>query len=125
MIFPYSMIEPIRDLLDAGIQSDRGGKDERWAASLREQIQDAEVEVSSELARTTISLRQLAQLKAGDVLPINLPKTLDLCIENLPLFRGTFGVAHGQNAIRVTGGINRQPGSTTASTPTLLHREAA
>lgn len=30
---PYSMIEPIRELLDAGIQSDRGNTDDRWGKS--------------------------------------------------------------------------------------------
>ncbi len=105
--FPYSMIEPIRDLLDAGVQSDRVEKDERWSQSLRDQIQDAEVELDSELARATISLRQLTQLKAGDVIPITLPKTLELCVEQLPLFRGTFGVAGGHNAVRITEVIKR------------------
>ncbi len=105
--YPYSMIEPIRELLDAGIQSDRVEKDERWIVSMREQIQDAEVELTSELARATISLRQLAQLKAGDVLAINLPKTLDLCVEQLPLFRGSFGIANGNNAIRITDVVGR------------------
>ena len=28
--FPYSMIEPIRELLDAGVQSDKGDTDVRW-----------------------------------------------------------------------------------------------
>ncbi|MES0874096.1 flagellar motor switch protein FliM [Sinimarinibacterium thermocellulolyticum] len=100
--FPYAMIEPIRELLDAGIQSDRVEKDERWVTALRELIKDTEVELSSELARTTLSLRQLARLKPGDVIPIILPKSLDLCVERLPLFRGSFGVANGNNAIRIT-----------------------
>ncbi|MEC9362952.1 MAG: flagellar motor switch protein FliM [Sinimarinibacterium flocculans] len=104
---PYSMIEPIRELLDAGIQSDRVEKDERWGVALREQVKDAEVELSSELARATISLRQLAQLKPGDVIPVTLPKTLQLCVEDLPLYRGSFGVANGHNAIRITDVVNR------------------
>lgn len=104
---PYSMLEPIRDLLDAGIQSDRGDKDERWPISLREQIRDAEVDVSCELLRTTMSMRQLAQLKAGDVIPVTLPRTLELCVEELPLFRGSFGIANGQNAIRIHEVIRR------------------
>jgi flagellar motor switch protein FliM len=106
--FPYSMIEPIRDLLDAGIQSDRVDKDERWPLALREQIQDAEVEIGSELARATISVRQLTQLKPGDVIPITLPKTIELCVEDLPLFRGSFGVANGHNAVRI-GEVIRRP----------------
>ena len=105
--FPYSMLEPIRDLLDAGIQSDRGEKDERWPLALREQIKDTEVDVHAELLRTTISLRQLANLKPGDVLPVNLPRTLDLCVEDVPLYRGSFGVSNGHNAIRIHELIRR------------------
>lgn len=109
---PYSMLEPIRDQLDTGIQSDRMGRDERWTNSLREQIKDAEVEVSTDLARSTISVRDLMKLKAGDIIPINMPKSLDICVENLPVFRGTFGVSSGRNALRINEVINREPNPT-------------
>lgn len=105
--FPYSMLEPIRDLLDAGIQSDRGDKDERWPLALREQIKETEVELSVELARAVISLRQLASLKPGDIIPMTLPRQLDLCVEDVPLFRGSFGVANGRNALRIQETIRR------------------
>ncbi|PPE74088.1 flagellar motor switch protein FliM [Solimonas fluminis] len=105
--FPYSMLEPIREQLDAGMQSDRVEKDERWSASLREQIKDAELECETELVRTQISLRQLMGLKAGDVIPINMPKVLELCVEKLPLFRGTLGVANGHHALQITETIRR------------------
>jgi flagellar motor switch protein FliM len=105
--YPYSMLEPIRDLLDAGLQSDRTDKDERWPISLREQIQNAEVELETELANATISLRDLMRLKAGDIIPINLPKALDLCVEGVPVYRGQFGVANGHNAIRIDEIIRR------------------
>jgi flagellar motor switch protein FliM len=105
--YPYSMLEPIRDLLDAGIQSDRADKDERWTLALREQLKDADVELESELARVTISLRKLAQLKAGDVIPFQMPKTLELCVERTPVFRGTFGVSGGNNAVRITEVIRK------------------
>lgn len=115
---PYSMIEPIREQLDAGIQSDRMGRDERWCNAMREQLQDAEIELDSQLATATISLRQLMSLKAGDVIPVNLPKTLDLCVDRLPLFRGSFGVSNGYNAIRVTEVVRR-------SVPSKPIKEAA
>jgi flagellar motor switch protein FliM len=106
---PYSMIEPIREQLDAGVQSDRADKDERWSVALREQIKDAEVELESELARTTITLRELMSLKPGDVLPINLPKNIDLCVDGLPLFRGSFGLNNGHNAVRINEVVRRMP----------------
>ena len=106
---PYSMIEPIREQLDAGVQSDRADKDERWSVALREQIKDAEVELESELVRTTISLRALLNLKPGDVIPINLPKNVDLCVDGLPLFRGAFGLNNGHNAVRISEVVRRSP----------------
>lgn len=110
--FPYSMIEPIRDQLDTGLQSDRVEKDERWTLALREQLQDAEVDISSQLGSMSLSVRQLLQLKAGDVLPMNLPKTIDLCVEDMPVFKGSFGVSHGKNAVKITEVIRRSPRST-------------
>ena len=40
---PYSMLEPIRELLDAGVQSDQEDTDLRWSKALRDEIMDVEV----------------------------------------------------------------------------------
>ncbi|MBO9883791.1 flagellar motor switch protein FliM [Xanthomonas sp. D-109] len=99
---PYSMLEPIRELLDAGIQSDRVDRDESWNIMLREQLFGSEVTISSVLAQKQMSLRELTRLKIGDVLPIDLPKQVPLCVENIPVFTGEFGISHGQNAVKIT-----------------------
>lgn len=104
---PYSMIEPIRDLLDAGIQSDRSDVDERWLHALREEMKEALVELSSTLVEVELSLRELMQLKPGDVIPIELPETVTLRAEDIPIFRGTFGVSKGYNAIKITERVRR------------------
>ncbi len=99
--FPYSMLEPIREQLDAGVQSDRVERDESWSRAMREQLQDAQVELSSCLAQRQITLRQLSRLKVGDVIPIDLPDKVTLNVEQTPLFSGTFGTHNGRNAIKV------------------------
>ena len=99
---PYSMLEPIRELLDAGIQSDRNDRDESWAIMLREQLDTAEVELSSVLAKRRMSLRELTKLKIGDVLPIEMPKQVPLCVEGIPVFTSEFGVSNDRNAIMIT-----------------------
>ena len=104
---PYFMIEPIRELLDAGIQSDRPEADERWIRSLREDLKVAEVEASSVLAETTLSLAQVVKLKAGDIIPLELPKLVLLRAEGIPVARGKFGVSEGRNAIQVTERVSR------------------
>ncbi|AAM36809.1 flagellar motor switch protein FliM [Xanthomonas phaseoli pv. phaseoli] len=99
---PYSMLEPIRELLDAGIQSDRNDRDDSWNVMLREQLDTAEVTLSSVLASKRMSLRQLTGLKVGDILPIDLPAQVPLCVEDIPLFTGEFGVSNGNNAVKIT-----------------------
>jgi len=100
--FPYAMLEPIREQLDAGVQSDRIERDEGWMRAMRAQLQDAEVELSSAIAQRQISLRELSRLKVGDVIPIDLPRAVTLQVEQMPLFSGEFGVHNGRNAVKVT-----------------------
>jgi flagellar motor switch protein FliM len=104
---PYSMIEPMRELLDAGIQSDRSDVDERWIRALRDEVKAAEVELSSTLAETTLSLADVMRLKPGDIIPVDLPEQILLRAEGIPVLRGKFGVSEGHNAIKVTERIRR------------------
>jgi len=99
---PYPMLEPIRELLDAGIQSDRNETDESFSRTLREQLGNAEVELSSVIARKSIRLRELTGLKTGDIVPIELLKPVPLCVEGIEIFSGEFGIANEHNAVRIT-----------------------
>ncbi len=98
---PYTMIEPIRDILDTGLQSDRNEVDERWTRFLREEMETAEVELSSILATTQITLRELQQLKPGDIIPIEMPEQVVLLAEDIPIMRGIYGVANGNVAVKI------------------------
>ncbi|MCP1675598.1 flagellar motor switch protein FliM [Natronocella acetinitrilica] len=99
---PYTNIEPIREQLNAGVQSDRNEVDERWTRSLREEMKSADVELSSTLTQVQISLRDLRRLKAGDIIPCDMPETVILEAEGVPIFRGRYGQAEGQAAIKIT-----------------------
>ncbi len=105
---PYAMVEPIREVLDAGVQSDRTDVDERWVTALREEIKEGEVELSSTLTETDITLREVLNLKAGDVIPIDVPGSVTLRAENIPVFRGRFGVAQGNCAIKITDRVRHR-----------------
>ncbi|MAA76344.1 MAG: flagellar motor switch protein FliM [Salinisphaeraceae bacterium] len=98
---PYAMLEPIRELLDAGIQSDRKERDDHWSRALQAQVRDAEVDISSLLVEKRLRLADLIKLKAGDVIPIDLPDEIDLRVEGVPTFRGVFGTSGGFNAIQI------------------------
>ncbi len=98
---PYSMLEPIRELLDAGVQSDRDDTDDRWAESLREEIKTSTVHLSCTLAETEISLRDIMNMKPGDVIPLDVPDLVTMNAENVPVFRGKYGVSRGSMAVKI------------------------
>ena len=98
---PYSMVEPIRDLLDAGVQSDRGDRDERWEVALKEEIMAAKVELNSVLAETQISMKELAELKKGDIIPLEIPDQVNVLASDIPIFQGRLGVFDGSYAIKL------------------------
>jgi len=104
---PYNMVEPIRDLLDAGVQSDRNEVDERWTRSLRDEMKTATVTLSSVLTEVEISLRDLRNLRPGDIIPIEMPELVTVFAEDIPVFKGRFGVSDGNNAVKITSAIRR------------------
>ena len=107
---PYSMVEPIREILDAGVQSDRTDIDDRWINALREEIKNAEVELCSMLTETTISLRDVMKMKPGDIIPIEMPEKVMIRAEDIPVFRGQLGVSREQMAIKIQEQIERPQG---------------
>lgn len=98
---PYTNIEPIREQLNAGVQSDRNEVDERWTRSLREEMKSAEVELSSELTTMRLSLRDIYGLRPGDVIPCELPELVTVSAEGTPVFRARYGESNGQAALKV------------------------
>ncbi|ATG88818.1 flagellar motor switch protein FliM [Methylomonas koyamae] len=97
---PYSMIEPIRELLDA-VTSDRGEVDGRWQDSLRTEIMRSEVTLNSKLIEKEMFISDVIELKKGDVIPIEMPETVLLEVEGVPVFRGKLGLSDGNYAIEI------------------------
>ena len=82
--------------------SDRSDCDERWALSIREEMKEAPVRLKSTLVETSLSLREVKQLRAGDVIAIDLPDLVTIEAEGTPVFRGKYGVHDGNRAVQVT-----------------------
>ncbi|MDD1621136.1 MAG: flagellar motor switch protein FliM [Methylococcaceae bacterium] len=97
---PYTMIEPIRELLDA-VTSDRGEVDGRWQESLRTEIMRSEVTLNSKLIEKEMTISEVIELKVGDVIPIEMPETVLLEVENVPVFKGKLGLSDGNYAIEI------------------------
>jgi flagellar motor switch protein FliM len=104
---PYSMIEPIREVLDAGLQSDSDEQDERWVKALREDVLSAKVDLECDVVRRDILLRDIVALKAGDVIPIEFPDYHVITANGVPMFRTQLGQHRGNLALKVREAIDR------------------
>ncbi|PQJ89733.1 MULTISPECIES: flagellar motor switch protein FliM [Aliivibrio] len=107
VVFPYSMVEPIRELLDAGVQSDKMDTDVRWSKALRDEIMDVPVEMKVNLLESQISLRDLMDLEAGDIIPVEMPEAATVFVEELPTYRGKVGKSNDKLAVQITEKIKR------------------
>ncbi len=99
--FPYSMVEPIRDLLYSSMQSDQLSSDQRWIVMLRKQLKDAEVEIAAQLASTTVTLGQILKMQTGDIIPISIPDKIVANVDNIPLMECRYGQQGGQYALKI------------------------
>ena len=98
---PYSMIEPIKDLLTSSMQAESLEVDKRWIRLMRQQIQMAEVEIVADLGTAQISLRDIVNMKVGDVIPLDIPKTVEAKVDGVPVMECAYGKFNGQYTLRV------------------------
>lgn len=104
---PYSMIEPIRELLDAGVQSDTQDTDMRWSKALKDEIMDIDVGIDATIVEQEIKLKDVMEFKVGDIIPVELPEHIVLRVEDLPTFRCKLGKARDNLALSISSKILR------------------
>ncbi|KTB71250.1 MULTISPECIES: flagellar motor switch protein FliM [Pseudomonas] len=105
---PYSMIEPIREMLDAGFQSDLDDQDERWVNALKEDVLDVNVPLTTTIAQRQLPLRDILHMRPGDVIPVELSDSLVLRANGVPSFKVKLGSHKGKMALQVIEPIARR-----------------
>ena len=98
---PYSMIEPIKDLLDSGMTGDVHSVDTRWIESLRRDVVRANVDLECTVVEKNLRLRDIIDLNVGDVIPVDLPETLTLRANGVPVFETRMGTSRGNLALEI------------------------
>jgi flagellar motor switch protein FliM len=107
---PYSTIEPIRQKLTTGFQSNRLEIDTHVIRRMEANIKKTDVNLSVELAKGDISTRTILDLDVGDILQLETSPTEEAMIrvEGRPKYRGFVGTYRGSRAIKVTRAIMSQ-----------------
>jgi len=102
-IIPYSSIEPIKDKLKAGYQTEDSLIDSHWQKRLREEIRNVSIECHVELGHAKITGRDLLSLSIGDVIKLDEDTTtpVEVFIENKMKFLGFLGNYKSNHAVLI------------------------
>ena len=106
---PYAAIEPIRDTLYSPTQADTTSTDNRWMRLLTQQVQLADVDLVAELARAEVTVRQVLNMRAGDIVDLDLKPVLTAAIDGVAVLDCRYGVLNGKYAIKVEHVLTRTP----------------
>jgi len=98
---PYSTLEPIRDTLFSTIQGDSTEPDRRWVNLLKNQIQNADVELVAELAHAGATVEQLLSFKPGDFVELDLDPVIKAKVSGVPVFDAHYGTSNNRYAIKI------------------------
>ncbi len=99
--FPYSTLEPIRDVLYSTIQGDSVEPDRRWINLLKNQIQSAQVRLVAELAYANATVEQLLAFKPGDFIELDLAQMIQAKVDGVPVFDCHYGTSNNRYSIKI------------------------
>lgn len=104
---PYSTIEPIRQKLTTGFQSNRLEIDSHVIRRMEANIRKTQVEMSVQLAHGQIKTRDALTLTEGDIIPLATNPTEEAIIqvERAPKYKGFVGSYRANRAVKVTNAI--------------------
>ncbi|KTD12163.1 flagellar motor switch protein FliM [Legionella jamestowniensis] len=100
-VIPYSMVEPIKQQLELGAARPDDEIDPNWVMSLKEELMDVELTVSSVMAQTNSTLGKVMEWQVGDFIPMERNEEVTLDIEGTPGFTATMGSANDKRAVKI------------------------
>lgn len=99
---PYSMIEPLRDLLTRPLQQNAADDiDQRWTHQLSREVRSAEVELIAEFTQIETSIAELTGLRVNDILPVDVLPKIIARVGGVPVLECGYGTFNSRYALRV------------------------
>lgn len=110
IVIPYATVEPIKQKLATGFQVESDQTDKKlWTSIIKEQLLETDIDIKINLGETEIKLKDLMELKVGDVIPLTQDSSgeLDIQVEQVKKFKGYYGIHHGTVAVQVTRPVEK------------------
>ena len=104
---PNGALDSVRHALATVPGTDRDVPAPAWSERLRALLDDTDVDVTAELGRARLCVREVLALRVGDVIPLRAGREgpVVVRVEGRALFLGAPGVAGSSNAVRITSAV--------------------
>ena len=109
VVMPYSMIEPIRPMLESSMRADQDTVSKEWGLAVREELEEVTVEMAPVLGHAEMSVAEVLNLKPGDVIACDFEGQVTVMTEGVPFVHGTLGSSRGRMAVKVLDRIQMRP----------------
>ena len=111
IIYPVAGLRSIEPELAAKANEEASAKTGEWRERLGAAIGEVRIEARTVLARPELSLAELMQLQAGDIIPVSLSKHVPLIVAGRRIALGTVGEHDGRAALKIDKMEQRRIGS--------------
>lgn len=98
---PYSMIQPIRELLFSAMQGDHLSEDKNWNSLMAKQIKSAEIELVAVLGQSKLTFEDVMKIKIGDIIPLQVHENITATVNGVPVMECKYGIFNDQYSIKV------------------------
>jgi len=106
IVYPYSMLEPLKNELISGSQKEDSQDDGRWQGSLQREMIHAKVPLNVSIAERDVTLSDIVELRDGDIIPVEISEVLKLTANKVPVFNCKLGISRGNLAVKVIDRID-------------------
>jgi flagellar motor switch protein FliM len=108
IVYPYTMLEPIKEKLYSGLVSDQVDQNGEWSHRFRERLHDCPLPIAVRLGTATVTVKDVMNFSPGDVILLDQHPgdPLDCYVEGYHKFQGSPGIYKGNHACRVTKILN-------------------
>ena len=111
ILYPVAGLRSIEPELAAKAGEDATAKTGAWRERLGSAVGEVRIEARTVLARPELSLSELMQLQAGDIIPVSLSKHVPLIVAGRRIALGTVGEHDGRAALKIERMEQRRIGS--------------
>jgi flagellar motor switch protein FliM len=106
---PYAMLEPLREVLVSGYQNTEDHQDERWRTALNRDVMLAPLDVNVVVAEREMTLRDVMEFEAGDIIPVEMQEKLVMYAHGVPIYNCQLGTSRGNLALKILDKHQQQP----------------